>query len=108
MTKQQELARLDQFIKAIGPKSYLGPWLAEQRPCIEADLLADGFMRASTFREAREQVAHILDTAKRDAERIRAQAEAEASCRREAADRDIELARSHARGQLQAAAERLR
>jgi F0F1-type ATP synthase membrane subunit b/b' len=108
MTKAQELAILDATIAKLGPDSYLGPWLSEQRACIEADLAADGFMRASTLREAREQVTHLIDAARADAQRIRAEALAEATRLREAAQQDIDRARSYARGQLEQAIERLR
>jgi len=41
MTKQQEIELLDKTIAAFGPQSYLGPWLAENRGAIVADITAD-------------------------------------------------------------------
>jgi hypothetical protein len=84
MTKQQEITALDAFIAKLGPNSYLGPWMADQRESIVADIHSDlpvaplslgGAWRKADqiVRDARESAKVITDTASTNAERLRAQ-----------------------------------
>lgn len=41
MTKQQEIEALQQLATALGPDSYVGPWLLSALPDIEADIKSD-------------------------------------------------------------------
>lgn len=40
-TKQQELDALRALATELGPQSYLGPWILDNLPAIEADIRAD-------------------------------------------------------------------
>jgi cell division septum initiation protein DivIVA len=70
MTKAAEIAALDSFIAKLGTASYLGPWLADNREAIVADirndLPVDILLPRAAVRKAEETVA----VAKQDAARI--------------------------------------
>jgi len=93
MTKAQELAALDRFIAQLGPHSYLGPWLADNRLDIERDITSDcaidlqlpGAARHTArgiIESAREERERITDGARANAKRILDKAQAEADTQR--------------------------
>ena len=88
-TKQQELDALRALAQELGPQSYLGPWILDNLPGIEADMRADlppvvtwsdlrglhaaAIEDAKKYRKATEQERQrVLDAALEDARRIRA------------------------------------
>ena len=74
MTKDAEIALLDKTIAAFGPESYLGPWLAEYRGQLIQDIRADHPPSAPLPSAAYQEGRWLVETAKADAETIRAQA----------------------------------
>jgi len=72
-TKRQELEILDKAIAALGPDSYIGPWLAEVRAEVESNIRSDFFPQI-TLADSQEAVAGIINAAKNEAVRIIAQA----------------------------------
>lgn len=78
MTKQQEIAVLDKAIAALGPDSYLGPWLTQVRAEVESAIRSDYFPEI-TLKGAREAAAHTLATAQLDAAEVIAKSESEAN-----------------------------
>jgi len=77
MTKQQEIAVFDKAIAALGPDSYLGPWLAEVRSEVESNIRSDFFPQV-TLKDAAASVTAIIDAAKEGAGKIVADAERKA------------------------------
>lgn len=101
MTKAAELAILDTAIAQLGPRSYLGPWLASVRPEIEASIRSDlepaPILPAEAERRARQiiedanaQAAETRERATVEAERLRANAHATADTIRARARRQLE------------------
>lgn len=93
-TKAQELDLLRALATELGPQSYLGPWILDVLPEIEADIRADlppvvswsdlrglhaaAIEDAKKYRKATEQERQrILDAALEDARKIRASAAAD-------------------------------
>jgi hypothetical protein len=60
MTKAHEVALLDQMIAAFGPNSYLGPWLAENRASIVADIASDNPVDVILPSEAKRMAHDII------------------------------------------------
>ncbi|HXU02720.1 MAG TPA: hypothetical protein VN903_17265 [Polyangia bacterium] len=79
MTKQQEIAALDAFIAKLTPHSYLGPWLADNRESIVADITSDCSIDLQLPGAARHTARGIIESAKQDAERTRALASEQAN-----------------------------
>jgi hypothetical protein len=75
MTKAQEIAALDRFIAQLGPHSYLGPWLADNRVGIVADIQSDCSVDVVLPGRARHEARGIIESAKQDADRIRREAQ---------------------------------
>lgn len=88
MTKAQELDALRALALELGPQSYIGPWILDNLPGIEADIKADlppvmswsdqrglhaaAMADAKQIRAAAEQDRQrILDSARADARQIR-------------------------------------
>lgn len=88
-TKAQEIEALRALATELGPDSYLGPWILDNLPGIEADMRADlppvvswsdlrglhaaAIEDAKKYRKATEEERQrILDAALEDARRIRA------------------------------------
>jgi hypothetical protein len=74
MTKDQELKALDAFIAKLGPQSYLGPWLAENRLDIERDIRTDSGIDVQLPAAARHEARGIVESAKQWADQTRRQA----------------------------------
>ncbi len=74
MTKNQELAILNEAIAKLGPDSYLGPWLTEVRAEVEAAIRSDVFPTVS-LRESCATARATIEQAQEDAKRLRAAAE---------------------------------
>ena len=77
MTKQQEIEVLNKAIAALGPDSYLGPWLAEVRAEVESNIRSDFFPQI-TIAAGQQCAKGFVDAAKSDAERIINDAQAKA------------------------------
>lgn len=80
MTKSQEIEALRELANRLGSNSYVGPWILQEIPSIEADIRAD-YPPQITWRQAREnadsvvneakaQAAEILETAQKRADRL--------------------------------------
>jgi hypothetical protein len=67
MTKTAEVAALDRFIAELGPHSYLGPWLADQREDIVTDISRDvlptPLLPSAAWRKAAQIVADARESA---------------------------------------------
>jgi hypothetical protein len=104
MTKTRELEILDRAIAALGPDSYLGPWLADARPEIARDISIDFQIRADYPRQALRQAADIVANATQEyADTIDA-AHAQATAIIAAARVIVETARNDAARDLHQAA----
>lgn len=79
MTKSQEIELLDKTIKAFGTDSYLGPWLAESRAAIAADISNDVCINVPMPAAARRVAEDLLTAARAEADRIVADAKAQAA-----------------------------
>ena len=97
MTKQREIALLDEMIGRFGPDSYIGPWLKENRAQIAADILNDFGVCALMPGEARAQARDIIEAAQVEAGCIKATAEKFAADTREAAYVEASSIRNRAR-----------
>ena len=68
MNKTDEVAALDAFIAKLGPNTYLGPWLADQRDeivrDIANDILPSPMLPSSAYRKAAQIVADARESAK--------------------------------------------
>jgi hypothetical protein len=68
MTKDLEVAALDAFIAKLGPHTYLGPWLADQRDAIVRDIATDilpsPMLPSTAYRKAAQIVADAREAAK--------------------------------------------
>ena len=74
MTKQQEIAVLDSMIAKLGPNSYLGPWLADNREAIVSDINNDLPVEPMLPGAARRHASDILIGARMEATQIKADA----------------------------------
>jgi len=74
MTKAQEIAKLEEFIKSIPRDSYLRPWLEDVLPQVRADILND-FCVSPSVTETRQRAEVILAEARQQAAEIVAQAQ---------------------------------
>jgi hypothetical protein len=70
MTKTAEIAALDRFIARLGPHSYLGPWLADNRDAIVADIQNDLPVNILLPGAARQQARDILGEARQEVARV--------------------------------------
>ena len=77
MTKQQEIEVLTKTIAALGPDSYLGPWLAEVKSEVERNIRSDFFPQI-TIADSVERGNQLIARAKSDAAAIVAAAEGRA------------------------------
>jgi hypothetical protein len=100
MTKTREIEMLDSMIATFGPASYLGPWLADNRLSLEADIRNDVTPDAVLPREARDIAAALIVDAKAEAGRIRAEATAFATETRARAMADLADLKANARRAL--------
>jgi hypothetical protein len=102
MTKQNEIETLLACAKTLGGDSYCGPWLLDQIPFIESDIISD-MLPTRTWTEtrrihdemladARKHAAEIVKTAEEKAARIASQAETHAKTVRENLRRDLQRA----------------
>jgi hypothetical protein len=91
ITKQQELNIINQSIRDLGEKSYLGPWLLQVRHELEAMMRADTFPRIS-LAEAREHALQIVKEGEQKAEQIIAKAEQKAEKREAMAQSNVDCA----------------
>jgi hypothetical protein len=79
VTKTNEVAALDRFIAELGPHSYLGPWLADQRDAIVADIAKDWpvtpLLPSAAYRKANQIIAdaHVSATVITDLARDKAE-----------------------------------
>lgn len=76
-TKQQELEILDAAIAALGPDTYLGPWLQEIRDEVYQYMRNDFFPEITT-KGAAERAQQIIDEARESANGLMAVAQHEA------------------------------
>lgn len=80
MTKSQELIVIEEFVKRLGPDSYLGPVLKAQLPWIESAIRSDmppdiNIVEATkAVGEAHAEAAKIIAEARASADRIVADA----------------------------------
>ena len=84
MDKKTEIETLRACVATLGRNSYCGEWLAEQIPQIESDLRADFYPQMSRAQSVREceqrkadtedERAQMLESAKREADKMRADA----------------------------------
>jgi hypothetical protein len=93
MTKAQELKALDAFIQQLGPQSYLGPWLQENRLDIERDITSDCGLDLQLPAAARHEARGIVESAKLWADQTRRQAQERADGILAAARRDADTQR---------------
>ena len=107
MTKAAEIKLLDDTIKRFGPHSYLGPWLAEIRDELVADINNDLTPTAMLPRAARQYAAGFMETTKAEAQKLRDAADAYAKGEREKAYKDAADIRRAARLELERLAAKL-
>lgn len=93
MTKQAEIEALDRFIARLGTASYLGPWLADNRASIVADITNDLTPNVLLPGAARRDARDIVAAAKAEANSLRASAEASAANLRAATQRQCDQQR---------------
>ena len=106
LSKAAEILVLRQLSEAIGPQSYIGPWLADVAQAVEADI-ANDLPPAPTPAQAREmqhEARQALAAAHAQAERITAAAYAQAeqirAAARQSANAITACAASHVRAAL--------
>jgi hypothetical protein len=99
MTKQNELAWIDRAITELGPHSYLGPWLSENRHDLISDITADLPVSLMMPSAAIRQAAEIVASAKTQAAEIVKAAEQ----RRADILKDADMAREASREQTRMA-----
>lgn len=111
MTKDLEVAALDAFIAKLGPHTYLGPWLADQRDAIVRDIVNDILptpllpstahrVAAQIVADAKEAATVITDLARDKADVLRRETEKACGERRGYVAAIIERAASEAVGVL--------
>lgn len=101
MTKTNEIALLDTAIKSFGPHSYLGPWLADIRHGLVADITNDLTPHAPLPNAARAEALAMLTEATAEATRIRTEATAWATAEKARAREAADRIRQDARASLQ-------
>jgi len=92
ITKQQELNIINQAIRDLGEKSYLGPWLLSVRHELESMMRADTFPSVS-LSGSEERARLIIERAEQNAQRIANRAENKAAEIEEAANSVLNRAR---------------
>jgi F0F1-type ATP synthase membrane subunit b/b' len=105
LSKAAEVSILRQLSAAIGPQSYIGPWLADVAHAVEADIASD-LPPAPTPAQAREmqhEALQALNAAHTQAERITAAAYAQAKQIRAAARQSADAITARAASQVRAA-----
>jgi len=78
MTKTAEIAALDRFIAQLGPHSYLGPWLRDNREAIVADITGDLPVELLLPNAAHKLAADLIQAGRAEADRIVTIAKAQA------------------------------
>lgn len=101
MTKDQELAIIDQTIAQLGARSYLGPWLTSIRPELEATIRSDYFPAPILPAEAERRARQIIEDANAQAAETRERATVEAERLRANAHATADTIRARARRQLE-------
>ena len=91
ITKQQELNIINQAIRDLGEKSYLGPWLLSVRHELEAMMRADSFPCIS-LAKAREDALQIVKEGEQKAEQIIINAKQKAENREAMAQSNVDCA----------------
>ena len=107
MMKADEIHLLDKTIKAFGPHSYLGPWLAENRMNLVDTIHQDMPIVMTMPNEARREAAGLLAEAQRRGAEIVAAADATAKTIQAEAQRKADVIREAARRDLFHAAKQL-
>ena len=92
LSKSAEISILRQLSDAIGPQSYIGPWLADIAHAVEADITSDlpPSPTPAQAREMQHEARQALDAAHAQAKRITAAAHAQAEQIRAAARQSAE------------------
>lgn len=108
MMKADELAILDRAIKALGPQSYLGPWLTEHRVSIAADIANDVCIDVPMPSEARREAQRLIDEANRRRAEILTTAQNDATTIRNAAYAERDQLRARAAARLSTLADEVR
>jgi hypothetical protein len=93
MTKSQEIAALDAFIAKLGTASYLGPWLADNRAAIVADITNDLCVNILLPGVAQRQARDTVEAARLEANHLRKAAEDAAANTRAATQRQCDQQR---------------
>lgn len=106
-TKAGELQALDDFIKMMGPNSYLGPWLAENYLQIARDIANDVCIEVLMPNAAMKQAEKIVEDAKEYAKGFRESLEADQASRRKATDIYIQQTRETLRRDVYEASRKL-
>ena len=107
MTKDQELAIVDQVIAQLGDQSYLGPWLASIRPELEASIRSDFNPAPYLPAEAERRGRVIIRDAALRADQIVTQARQTIAAEHTVAQNQTAGARARARRHLETIAEGL-
>jgi DNA repair ATPase RecN len=108
MDKTQEIELLDKTIRAFGPNSYLGPWLAENRMLLIDQIQSDFSPNAMMPAQARREAQRIIDTAHADAQKVRDCAADAVSAELQKAADDVTRTRERAARMLEDAANDVR
>ena len=108
MTKANELELLDKTIAAFGQDSYIGPWLAEIKDSLVADIRNDFAVSAPMPSEARKTASDVLASLKAEVEKTRAETVRYCKELREKADKDIQESRQFAASRLEEMARKVR
>lgn len=106
-TKSEEIAFLDKIVVQLGERSYLGPWLKENRNQIAADISNDVVIELETPYKAYRRGLDIIADARKEAEEILTAARLKAADEYAKTREDIAQSRAYARRQLEQIAGRL-
>ena len=105
MTKLDELARVAELAQALGPETYLGPWLRDALPylrdCLQSDFLPDSALNmhnqaAMARGEAMREAFEIREAARNDAAMHREQGRKEAAALIAAAQNEADRIKGNA------------
>lgn len=107
MTKASEIALLDKMISQFGRDSYIGPWLVDNRLTIVADINNDVCISAPMPNAAVAYGKNIIENAKVEATKIKADATAQAQKEIDKAREEVAGIRRHAKWLLEDAAKKL-
>lgn len=99
MTKDQEIQKLREFVRQLGPETYTGPWLEHMLPLLENAIRADHLPEPVALRAS----AGIIDEAKASALAIVKAAESESAIIVSNAHQRAEIILGRAAGQLRTA-----